>query len=185
MSALKAHLDTLIDNELRARVNNPTVAALSTEDLRKAPVGNSLGLYIHRISVDPFGRNRRLEARTASRPPQRELAVNLHLLLIGWSASRVGEQVMLAWGMQALGGGLELDASLMAQEDPGWSEHDQVHVIPDDMSTEDLLRIWDGLPRDYILSSPYLVKTLRLGPLREIETAPDATSTVFPIGAGA
>ena len=182
LDALKDFLSEQIDATLQAAVDSPAVVVLGSRDLATTPAGNELGLYLHRVSVDPFGRNRPLPSRRPSDPPQSELPVNLHLLLVGWSAHRTAEQVMLAWGMQALGAATQLTAAHLSSYDPDWGDQDCVQVIPDDMTTEDLMRIWDGMPQDYILSTPYIIKTLRLRPLRDREGGPEATSIVIPTG---
>ena len=182
LSALRDQLQTRVDATVGTVVTNADVRILGTQDLKLDPTGSSLGLYLHRISVDPFGRNRYLKSGDPNKPPQPELPVNLHLLLIGWSASAADESTMLAWGMQQIGSAFDLDISHMGSQDSDWGESDSVQVSPEEMSTEDLLRIWDGLPRDYILSSPYLIKTLRLSPYPEISAGPPVRSLITPMG---
>jgi hypothetical protein len=49
------------------------------------------------------------------------------------------------------------------------------------MSNEDFMRLWDSLSHTYMLSAPYLIKTLRLEPL--IESASGLVeSIVLPMG---
>lgn len=182
LDALKAFLELFIDDDLDEAVTNPRVTILGSQDLKKDPSGNNLGVYLHRISVDPYGRNRPIPSRQTLGAVQPELPVNLHVLLIGWCSGRIAEQLMLGWGMQVLGGGTVLDSSSMASLDVNWGGEDMMQVIPEDMSTEDLMRIWDGLPHDYVLSTPYILKTIRLEPVRERDVGPDATGTVFSVG---
>ena len=47
------------------------------------------------------------------------------------------------------------------------------------MSTEDLLRIWQGLPGDYFLSAPYLIKTIRLAPEHMEPALPPVATVVY------
>jgi len=140
------------------------------------PGSESLGLYLHRISVDPLGRNRYLPPSRDDLPPQPELPVNLHLLLIGWTRTTGLEAALLGWAMQYIGSALDLDASHYGAVDPEWSEQERVQLLPEELSTEDLLRIWDGMPRDYMLSTPYVVKTLRLSPAVEVTAGPPVRS---------
>jgi hypothetical protein len=57
-----------------------------------------------------------------------------------------------------------------------------VQVTPEQMSTEDLMRMWDSFPGDYRLSTPYLVKTIRLEPDRAPEEPRLVRTLVFPAG---
>lgn len=182
LAALRDQLQKRVDTTVGTVVDNADVRILGTQDLKNDPTGNSLGIYLHRISVDPFGRNRYLKPSDPSKPPQPELPVNLHLLLIGWSGSAGNESTLLAWGMQQIGSAYDLDISHLGSQDSDWGESDSVQISPEEMTTEDLLRIWDGLPRDYMLSSPYLIKTLRLAPDPEITAGPPVRSLVTPTG---
>lgn len=180
LTALKDFLDARI-TELAAEVTNPSVALLGSQQLREDPVGNTLGIYLHRISIDPNGRNRYLPPQRPGHAPRPELPVNLHILLVGRSLSATAEISLVAWAMQRIGAAMLLDAAQMATIDPTWSEQEQLQIIPEEMSTEDLMRVWDSLPGDYRLSSPYLVKTLRLEPVDPVTQGPPVTSIVLPM----
>ena len=149
---------------------------------RSAPAGENLGIYLHRIAVDPFARNRYLAPAENRRQRRPELPVNLHVLLIGWSTKNDSEVGYLAAAMQIIGSALTLDVSHLGSADSGWDEHEAVQVLPEEMSTEDLMRLWDSLPGDYRLSSPYLIKTLRLAPDEEPAEAPLVRTLVYPAG---
>ncbi len=180
LSALKDVLDAHI-SELDGEVTNPSVALLGSQQLRDDPTGNTLGIYLHRISIDPYGRNRYLPPQRPGNAARPELPVNLHILLVGRSLSATAEITLVAWAMQRIGAAMMLDAAHMAAIDPNWSEQEQLQIIPEEMSTEDLMRVWDSLPGDYRLSSPYLVKTLRLEPVNPVTQGPPVTSIVLPM----
>ncbi len=180
LTALKDLLDAHIA-ELAGEIQNPKVQILGSQELKADPAANTLGLYLHRVSIDPYGRNRYLAPGRPGQAPRPELPVNLHVLLVGWSLSATAEISLVAWAMQRIGAALELDASHLGMADPDWSERERLQVIPEEMSTEDLMRVWDSLPGDYRLSSPYLIKTLRLEPVKDITQGPPVTSIVLPV----
>lgn len=161
-----------------------SVEILTSKDLKDGPKNtHKLGIYLHRISIDSFGRNRHLPPKPGNTSkPRKELPLNLHLLLIGWSESG-NEQILLAWAMQVLGSGTELDVADIVDHisDRKWGMQDKVQIIPEDMSTEDFMRIWDSLAHDYMLSAPYILKTVRLEPVREYP-AQRVQSIVLPYG---
>ncbi len=181
LAALKDHFERHMTGDLGGGAANAAVKILGSQDLRSDPAGNELGLYLHRISVDPFGRNRYLQPARPDEPPRPELPVNLHLLLVGWSPSSAAETTLVAWGMQQIGQALDLDISHLGAADSRWGERDRVQVIPEEMSTEDLMRVWDSLPGDYRLSAPYLVKTLRLEPVVAVTQSPPVRTIVMPV----
>lgn len=179
LSALREQLSTRMAVLLGG---SPAVTLLGSQDLTSAPSGEALGIYLHRMAVDPFSRNRYLSPPDSRRSRQPELPVNFHILLIGWSIKTESEINFLAAAMQAIGSALVLDSAHLALSDPHWGNQDAVQVIPEEMSTEDLMRMWDSLPGDYRLSAPYIIKTLRLGPDKLIADEPLVETLVFPAG---
>lgn len=179
LQALKDRLDLRLP---ALTGGNPKALILGSQALATAPAGENLGIYLHRIAVDPFARNRYLAPAENRRQRRPELPVNLHVLLIGWSTKNDSEVGYLAAAMQIIGSALTLDVSHLGSADSGWDEHEAVQVLPEEMSTEDLMRLWDSLPGDYRLSSPYLIKTLRLAPDEEPAEAPLVRTLVYPAG---
>lgn len=163
---------------------NPKVTLLGSEDLTGAPGANAdaLGIYLHRISVDPFSRNRYLPPVDGRRAPRPELPVNLHVLLIGWSTKSELEIGYVSAAMQIIGSALFLEASDLMLEDAGWGDQEVVQVVPEEMNTEGLMRLWDSMPGDYRLSSPYLIKTVRLAPDQDPAEGPLVRTLVYPMG---
>lgn len=169
---------------MAARLNgNPQVTILGSQTLTDGPAQNTntLGLYLHRISVDPFSRNRHLPPVAPHRLPRPELPVNLHLLLIAWCTHTEQEIELLSTAIRIVGGGLSFTSADLAAADPSWGDDDSVQVLPEEMSTEDLMRLWDSLPGDYRLSAPYLVKTIRLAPDIDPAEGPLVRTLVFPV----
>lgn len=183
LEALKAYLERF---KMLAGVGSVTVEILTSTDLKNGPGDNihKLGIYLHRVSIDPFGRNRHLPPKPGlGNQPRKELPLNLHILLIGWSKTSQ-EQNLLAWAMQVLGSGTELDVADIEEHisgGSGWQDQDSVQVLPEDMSNEDFMRLWDSLSHSYMLSAPYLIKTLRLEPMLESASGL-VESIVLPIG---
>lgn len=188
LTALESYLDLRLaddpdrDNDISDVLENVDIRLLGSQDLHGNPNANSVGIYLHRISVDAFGRNRYLQPTRPDQAPRPELPINLHILIIGWSLGASAEAMLVAWAMQQLGSALELDFSHLGLADPHWGDQDRVQVVPEEMSTEDLMRVWDSLPGDYRLSSPYIIKTLRLEPARTITAGPPVDTLVLPMG---
>jgi hypothetical protein len=181
LDALKSRLELRMAELLGG---HPKAAVLGSQELAAGPGGEALGIYLHRISVDQHARNRWLPPAEGRRAPRKELPVNLHVLLIGWSTKTESEIGYVSAAMQVIGGALVLDASHLGAADAGWGEREAVQVVPEDMTTEDLMRMWDSLPGDYRLSSPYLVKTVRLAPDGDTADDPLVRSVVVQLGAG-
>ncbi|NMG75798.1 DUF4255 domain-containing protein [Aromatoleum diolicum] len=162
---------------------NPQVEILGSQSLTGTPQPNTdtLGLYVHRVSVDPFSRNRHLPPQPGRHLPRPELPVNLHVMLIAWCTHTEQEISYLATAIQIIGSALSLESADVSLADPDWGHEDSVQVLPEEMSTEDLMRIWDSLPGDYRLSAPYLIKTVRLAPDLDRADGPPVRTLVFPM----
>ncbi len=161
---------------------NPTVKLLGSQELNGAPTSEALGIYLYRIAVDPYARNRHLAAVEGRKTPRPELPVNLHILLVGWSDKSESEVTYLSTAMQVIGSAMNIGIAHVGVADPSWGETDSVQVIPEEMSTEDLTRLWDSFPGGYRLSVPYIIKTLRLSPDEERSEGPLVKTLVYPVG---
>lgn len=186
LNALKNVLEMRMKNDLDQVLSLPDVSILGTAELKMQPVSaggthkNTIGIYLHRVSVDPFGRNRYINSRIPNQPPQPELSVNLHIFLLAWTSNGESEAVLTTWALQQIGSAFELGFSHLNSYDPYWTVDELVQIQPEEMSTEDLLRIWDSLPGNYVLSVPYIVKTIRMLPVPLVEPGKPIVTVVTP-----
>lgn len=188
LNALKDFLSLRMKGSLDQVLESPGVAILGTVDLQKPPTAsaagqpkiNSVGIYLHRISVDPFARNRYLPSSIPNKPAQPEMPVNLHIFLLAWTNNGESESLLATWALQQIGSGLQIGYSQLNAYDNDWGLDETVQIIPEEMSTEDLQRIWDSLPGNYILSVPYIVKTVRMLPDPELDAGKPVSTVVTP-----
>lgn len=120
-----------------------------------------LTLYLYRVTVNEHSRlTRRPEAANDTAVP---LGLDLHFLLTAWAANPLDELVTLAWAMRQLHQYPVLDASSLSPE-AAWAGDEVIQVIPAELSTEDVMRIWDALDPAYRLSVSYVARLVRLDP---------------------
>lgn len=182
MLAIRDQLRAAMPDDLRQGPVNADVELLGSADVSRPIAGNTLALYLHRIAIDPHGRSRYFPPPGDDRGPSPELPVNLHFFLIAAANSAEIEVDLLSWAMIQLADEPQLDISRMQGADETWSERELLSVTPEDMSTEDLMRIWDVFDSPYTNTVPYMAKTVRLR-LREQRTeGPDVVTRVFPVG---
>jgi hypothetical protein len=123
-------------------------------------------LYLYRITVNEHNRQtRRPAASTDTFVP---LGLDLHYLLTAWSANPLDEQVTLAWAIRQLHQYPVLDASSLSPE-AGWGSDEVIQVIPAELTTEDIMRIWDALDPAYRISVSYVARLVRLDPDQDTE----------------
>lgn len=133
--------------------------------------GTIASLFLYRVIMNEHLRN----AGRGVDPSRRAipLSVDLHYLLTVWSDNAVQEQTILAWAMLQLHQHPVLDASSLSPE-AAWSTGDLIQLIPAELSTEDMVRIWDALEPAYRLSVSYIARVVRIEP----DSVPDARPVV-------
>lgn len=90
----------------------------------------------------------------------------------------------MAWAMRALHRSPVLDLSVLS-EDGGWRRDESVHVLPAELSTEDVMRIWDALEPPYRLSASYVARVVRLDPDVDDELFNAVVARRLAVGEGA
>lgn len=131
--------------------------------------GPRLTLYLYRVTVNEHNRQQR--PGTMSREQQAPLGLDLHFLLSAWASTAQDELLPLAWAMRQLYLHPILDASSLSPE-AAWSPDEVIQIIPSELSTEDMMRIWDALAPPYRLSVSYVARLVRLDPDRFDDAAP-------------
>lgn len=133
--------------------------------------GTTASLFLYRVIMNEHLRNagRGIDPARRSIP----LSVDLHYLLTVWTDNALEEHTILAWAMLQLHQHPVLDASSLSPE-AGWSSGDVIQLIPAELSTEDVMRIWDALDPPYRLSVSYIARVVRIDP----DSTPDSRPVV-------
>jgi hypothetical protein len=116
-------------------------------------------MYLYRITVNEH--SRQLAAGASARPTP--LGLDLHFLMSAWAGNARDEHTILAWAIRQLHMFPILDASSLSPE-AGWGANEVIQIIPAELSTEDIMRIWDALDPAYRLSVSYIARLVRLDP---------------------
>jgi hypothetical protein len=129
----------------------------------------SVQIFLYHVSVDPHLRNSgRLVAPDMVSPP---LSVALHYLFTFWSNSAENEHLVLGWTMLQLQATPLLDATILSAE-AHWTTEEVVQLIPEELNTADMMRIWDTLKPEYRLSLGYVARVVRIEPDEAVDQGP-------------
>lgn len=162
-----------------------TFDVVSSSDLSRedSPGDTTVGadrvaIYLYRASIDPH-------LRTAGRMLSPEmnpapLSLNLHLLFSLWSTNASRDHLVLAWLMRELHLHPVLDAAALSS-DGDWGPDEVVHLIPSELSNEDMMRIWDALTPSYRLSVSYIARVLRIDPEQLLTEHPPVVAQRFRV----
>ena len=136
-------------------------------------------LYFYRITVNEHSRQARPARAVADTFVP--LGLDLHYLLTAWAANPLDEQVTLAWAVRQLHQFPILDASSLSPE-AGWGRDEVIQIVPAELTTEDVMRIWDALDPAYRLSMSYVARLVRLDPDQDTETFRPVVAGRFAYG---
>ena len=120
-----------------------------------------VSLFLYRATVNEHLRQQRPDRMSPEQAAP--LGLDLHFLLSAWFDNAVDELVSMAWAMRQLHQHPILDASSLSP-DGGWSPEEVIQLIPSELSTEDMMRIWDALKPSYRLSVSYIARRVRVDP---------------------
>ena len=145
-------------------------------ELTTAP---ALTLFLYRIDF-----NKTLRAAWSAvghQDGESHLPLDLHFLLTAWGDNAEHEYQILGRAMQCIENTPILSGALL---DPtaDWSTSEAVQVCLEDLSTEDVMRVFDSLPIDYKLSVPYVTRVVVIDGGRR-DAAPAVTSLATDLGA--
>ena len=104
-----------------------------------------------------------MHAASAAAARPTPLGLDLHFLLSAWAGNARDEHTIVAWAIRQLHMFPILDASSLSPE-AGWGTNEVIQIIPAELSTEDVMRIWDALDPPYRLSVSYIARLVRLDP---------------------
>ncbi len=121
--------------------------------------GTMVSLYLYRVIINEHTRNALAKGQPSD--SRVSLSVDLHFMLSIWADSAAAEHSICAWAMSELHQHPILDASSLTEEG-GWTLDDVVHIIPAELSNEDLMRIWDAIVPYYRLSVSYIARVVRI-----------------------
>lgn len=118
-------------------------------------------LYLYKVMVNEHTRQQRPGLMSPSQ--QAPMGLDLHYMLTAWAATAQDEQVPLTWTMRQLYLHPILDASSLSPE-AGWGADEVIQIIPAELPTEEMMRIWDALEPPYRLSVSYIARMVRIDP---------------------
>jgi hypothetical protein len=134
-------------------------------DLKKLDGNQTVcALFLYRITHNEHTRNMPSATRTQRTP----LSLDLHLLVSVWAAHAQEEHLILAWVMRELHAQPVLDSAIL--RGPGdFRDGDQIQLIPEELTLDDLTKLWQALVPPMRPSVSYVVRNVRIdmGPMEE------------------
>jgi len=127
------------------------------------PMDTGVSIFLHRVDLNGVQRTPPAPALPGGRTRFHQLPVNLHLLLTAWAKEASLEHEILGWAMRTLEDMPSLSAGMLnILVDGVFGPDEQVEIVPGQLSSEEMFRIWDVLPTDFQLSVPYTARIVRI-----------------------
>jgi hypothetical protein len=191
MSAIADMLSERLPAELSGGTINASVQLFGSASLKQTSFTNTLALYVYRISIDPTIAGGYVRALPGAGGRTPEVSLMLHFLMISIADSAAAEINLMGWGFQQMAVSPIIGADRMAAQGlslltPGpalqWDDCDNVQVATEELTREELMRIWDTLPLKYCLTVPYVVRGIRLALIPELRQYGPVTDRSLVLG---
>jgi hypothetical protein len=118
-----------------------------------------LSIFLYRVDVDPV--MRASYAAIGSIDGRAHLPLDLHYVLSAWAEAPEFEQDILGSAMTCLETTPILQGPLLHRSS-SWLPNEALQIVPEDVGTDQLLRIFDSLRVGYCTSVAYRVRVVRL-----------------------
>jgi hypothetical protein len=142
------------------------VLLVRTEDLELANSNESLitspclTLCLYRIDFNKV--MRAAWSSAAHVDGEAHLPLDLHFLLTAWASNAENEYKILGRAMQCIENTPILSGPLLDPIADDWSPQDSIQFCMEELTNEEIMRIFDSLPVDYKLSIPYVARVVVL-----------------------
>lgn len=133
---------------------------LGVSDLKKLDGQDTkVTLLLVRVAPNEHLRNRPAASLPWGRPMP--LTVDLHLLVSVWADTALKEQTLLAWTLRELHQRPILDRGLFG-DDGGFAADEQVALIPEALTLDELSKLWQVLVPPLRPSLGYVARNVRI-----------------------
>lgn len=143
-----------------------SIGGLRASDVSVSETMMQVVILLYRANINQHLRNVGRQRDADARPVP--ISVDLRYLFTFWAASAENEQLALAWTLRQLHQVPVLDSSILSRE-AAWGADDVIQLIPEEISNEDLMRIWDAIEPEYRLSLSYIARVVRIDPDETID----------------
>jgi hypothetical protein len=128
-----------------------------------APMDAGVSLFLYRVIVNSVQRTPPAKPTQDGRLLRPQLPLDLHLLLTPWAKEASLEQEILGWFMRVIEDNPILPAGLLnTLASNVFDTEETIELVPGQITNEELFRVWDVLPSDFLISVPYVARVVRI-----------------------
>jgi hypothetical protein len=152
-------------NELEFRV-------YSARDFSQ-PMPAGVSVFLYRIYPNGLQRTQPLRPLPSGDRQRSQLPLDLHFLLTAWAGDASLQHTIAGWMMRTVEDSPTLPTGLLNHRHPGLFRADEsVTLMPAELSTEELFRIWEVIVNHaYQVSVPYVARGVKIESTLPLSTA--------------
>ncbi len=165
------------DNELEFRV-------YGARDFAQ-PMAAGVSVFLYRIFPNGLKRIQPIRPLPADSQQRSQLPLDLHFLLTAWAGDASLQHTIAGWMMRTVEDLPTLPTGLLNHRHPGLFRADEsVTLLPAELSTEELFRIWEVIVNHaYQVSVPYVARGVKIdSPLPLSATGEPVRERVLEMG---
>jgi len=154
------------DHEMQFRV-------LTARQLKEEPLNAGVSLFLYRVYIDGTHRLPAGRPGPHGSTGNHQLPLDLHFLLSFWGREASLQHRVAGWAMRVLEDYPLIPAGLLNRVAADvFRPEESVEISPAELSTEDLLRLWENLAQnEYHLSVPYQARAVWVEPVESVDEA--------------
>lgn len=160
-SSIRRYIELCFTETRPIADRNTHVVTIRTEDFN-TDASNvitlpALSIFLYRVDADKT--MRAAWSSVAHRDGRAHTPLDMHLLLTAWAENADHEYRIMGRAVQCIEDNPILAGPLL---DPltDWAAYEAVQLCLENLSTEDIMRIFDSLPVDFKLSVPYVARVV-------------------------
>jgi hypothetical protein len=148
-------------------LNGVPIDLRSPKELRQSGVNQVVSLWLYRVTRDPDMVNSPGKRVAFEREMPRTLPLHLYYLVTPMSPDPADEQNLLGRVLQTFHDNCTLRGAHFLGQPPLESSDEQLRVVFETLTLEELTRIWTAIDESYQLSVSYLVQVVKIDSDRE------------------
>ncbi len=122
-----------------------------------------VSLFLYRVQPNETMRTPPGRRRPSGQKERTQLPTDLRYLLTVWAETATMQQRIAGWVMRTLEDTPIIPRGVLHSAHPNvFAPDETVEIVLDELTNDELFRIWDVLDAPYRLSIPYLVRNVRI-----------------------
>jgi hypothetical protein len=136
------------------------------------PIAAGVSLFLYRIYPNGTQRTPRGRPSREGQQYRNQLPLDLHFILTAWAQDASLQHLIAGWMMRMIEDTPILPPGLLNQKYPNLFAPDEwVTITPAELSTEELLRMWEVIVNNvYQVSIPYVARYVKIDSRLPVET---------------